>query len=153
MTLLIVMLGIALIGDTLLTLQLQHIAKGGLKRLVLGWLAQVMIHFSSFKLSMGQGNVPIARKFFFFFFFFFHIFADHFHRELQKEKAIKVHRYSKTTASGTLRNHLLSHHAEEWVKDCQQKKIALRGKEGGEALAKVTGVPVDHQAEAQVPFT
>jgi hypothetical protein len=52
-----------------------------------------------------------------------------------------------------LRNHLLSHHAEEWVKDCQQRKIALRGKEGGEALAKVTGVPVDHQAEAQVPFT
>ena len=29
----------------------------------------------------------------------------------------------------------------------------MRGKEGEEALARVTGVPVDHQAEAQVPFT
>jgi hypothetical protein len=42
---------------------------------------------------------------------------------------------------------------EEWVQECQQQNIALRGKEGEEALAKVTGVPVDHQAEAQVPFT
>jgi hypothetical protein len=42
---------------------------------------------------------------------------------------------------------------EEWVQECQQKNIALRGKEGEEALAKVTGVPVDRQAEAWVPFT
>jgi hypothetical protein len=42
---------------------------------------------------------------------------------------------------------------EEWVQECQQKNIALRGKEGEEALAKVTGVPVDCQAEAWVPFT
>jgi len=83
MTLLIMMLGIALIGDTLLTLQLQHIAKGGLKRLVLGWLAQVMIHFSSFKLSMGQGNVPIACKFFFLFFsiFLLTIFTGNFKKK------------------------------------------------------------------------
>jgi hypothetical protein len=38
MTLLSVVLGIALIRGTLLTLQLHLITKGGLKRLVLGWL-------------------------------------------------------------------------------------------------------------------
>ena len=89
-----------------------------------------------------------------FFFFFSYIFADHFHRKLQEDnEAIKVHAYQESTASGPLRFHLLTHHAEEWVKACKKKNIALRGKEGEEALAKVTGVPVDHQAEARVPFT
>lgn len=55
--------------------------------------------------------------------------------------------------SGPLCSHLLNHHAEEWVQDCQKQNIALRGKEGEVALAKVTGVSVDRQAEAQVPFT
>jgi hypothetical protein len=152
MTLLSVVLGIALSRDTLLTLQLQLVAKGGLKRLVLGWLVLVMIHSSSSSLLMGQGNAHFACKFFFL--FSFHIFADNFHRKLhQNNGAIKVHRYAESTASGPLRFHLLSHHVEEWVQECQQKNIALRGKEGEEALAKVTGVPVDRQAEAQVPFT
>jgi hypothetical protein len=56
MTLLSVVLGIALSRDTILTLQLQLVTKGGLKRLVLGWLALVMIHSSSSSLLMGQGN-------------------------------------------------------------------------------------------------
>jgi hypothetical protein len=67
MTLLSVVLGIALIRGTLLTLQLQLVAKGGLKRLVLGWLALVMIHSSSSSLLMGQGNAHFACKFFFLF--------------------------------------------------------------------------------------
>ena len=29
----------------------------------------------------------------------------------------------------------------------------MRGKEGREAMARLTGVPVEHQAEARVPFT
>ena len=29
----------------------------------------------------------------------------------------------------------------------------MRGREGGEALANVTRVPVKHQGEAQIPFT
>ena len=89
-----------------------------------------------------------------FFFFFFHIFADNFHRNLCKTNpAIKLHSYSGSTASVPLRAHLLAHHAEEWVQACWEKNIDLRGKEGEEALARVTGVPVDRQAEAQVPFT
>lgn len=64
-----------------------------------------------------------------------------------------MHPYSGSTASGPLRAHLLARHAEEWVQACREKNIDLRGKEGEEALAKVTGVPVDRQAEAQVPFT
>jgi hypothetical protein len=90
----------------------------------------------------------------FFFSFSSHIFTDKFHRKLrQNNGAIRVHRYAESTASGPLRSHLLTHHAEEWVQECQQQNIALRGKGGEEALAKVTGVPVDHQAEARVPFT
>jgi hypothetical protein len=64
-----------------------------------------------------------------------------------------VHQYQESTASGPLRAHLLTRHAQEWVEACQEKNIALRGKEGEEALAKVSGVPVNRQAEARVPFT
>ena len=91
-----------------------------------------------------------------FFFFFFHIFADNFHRNFCKTNpGIKLHSYSGSgyTASGPLCAHLLACHAEEWAQACWEKNIDLRGKEGEEALARVTGVPVDHQAEAQVPFT
>jgi hypothetical protein len=42
---------------------------------------------------------------------------------------------------------------EEWVKECQKLKIELRGKEGKEAIARFTGVPVECQAEARIPFT
>jgi hypothetical protein len=52
-----------------------------------------------------------------------------------------------------LQNHLLKHHAEEWVKECQSLKIQLRGKEGEAAMARVTGVHVEHQAKARIPFT
>ena len=101
---------------------------------------------------MGQGNAHFACKFFFL--NFSHIFADNFHRKLRASGvAIKIHRYKDSTASGPLRSHLLNHHAEEWVQDCQKQNIALRGKEGEAALAKVTGVSVDRQAEAWVPFT
>jgi hypothetical protein len=52
-----------------------------------------------------------------------------------------------------LHGHLLKDHAEEWVQRCQEKNIQPRGKEGEEALAQVAGHPVDHRAEARVPFT
>ena len=66
MTLLSLVLGATLIRDTLLTLEVQHITKGGLKGLALGWLAQVMTHSSLS--SMGQGNAHFACEFFFPFF-------------------------------------------------------------------------------------
>lgn len=90
------------------------------------------------------------------FFFLFPIlfFTDNFHRKLhQQNGTVKVHPYRERTASGPLRAHLLAHHAEEWVQECQKLNIELRGKEGGEASARVTGLPVGHQAEAQVAFT
>jgi hypothetical protein len=40
-----------------------------------------------------------------------------------------------------------------WVAECQRLKIVLRGKEGEEAVARVTGVPVERQAERRTPFT
>ena len=64
MTLLSMVLSIALVRGTLLALLLQHIMKPGLKRLVPGSLAQVMTHFSSLSLLMGQGNAHFACKFF-----------------------------------------------------------------------------------------
>jgi hypothetical protein len=89
-----------------------------------------------------------------FFAFFPNFCADIFHRELRKTNpAIRVHSYKSSTATGPLRAHLLTRHAEEWVRECQKQNIPLRGKEGEEALAKVTGVSVDRQAEARVPFT
>ena len=101
---------------------------------------------------MGQGNAQFACKFFFE--NLSHIFADNFHRKLGTSGvAIKIHCYKDNTASGPLRSHLLNHHAEEWVQDCQKQNIALRGKQGEATLAKVTGVSVDCQAEAWVPFT
>ena len=42
---------------------------------------------------------------------------------------------------------------EEWVKECQRLKIDLRGKEGEEATARFTGLPVERQDEACIPFT
>ncbi|KAN0131804.1 hypothetical protein V8E53_010332, partial [Lactarius tabidus] len=65
----------------------------------------------------------------------------------------RVHHYSETTATGTLRTHLLNNHLEEWVGKCQKNKIQLKGKEGEEALAKFTGVPLQHQAKARVAFS
>src|SRR6202012_2711326 len=86
--------------------------------------------------------------------FFPPYFADNFHRKLhQNNRSIKVHPYAESTASGPLRAHLLNRHAQEWVEACQEQNIALRGKEGEEALAKVSGVPVNRQAEARTPFT
>ena len=147
MTLLSLVLGAALIRDTPLTLEVQHITKGGLKGLALGWLAQVMTHSSSLRSSMGQGNAHFACEFFFS--FFPPYFADNFHRKLhQNNHSIKVHPYAESTASGPLHTHLLNHHAQEWAEVCQEQNIALRGKEGEEALARVSGVPVNRQAEA-----
>jgi hypothetical protein len=71
-----VMLGLVLLQDPPLALQLQLVAKGGLKRLVLGWLAQVMMFYSSFNLLRGQGNVPFACKFFIQFFIQFFIYRQ-----------------------------------------------------------------------------
>ena len=68
--------------------------------------------------------------------------------ELSKYTLIKA-----TTATGNLQAHLLSHHADEWVQECKTLQVNLRGKEGEEALAKTTGVSVEHQGEARVPFT
>lgn len=87
-------------------------------------------------------------------FFFFSLFSEIFHRRLQQDNgAVKVHPYKATTATGNLRAHLLSHHADEWVQECKTLQVNLRGKEGEEALAKTTGVSVEHQGEARVPFT
>ena len=65
----------------------------------------------------------------------------------------KVHHYSGNTGSGTLWAHLLNHHLEAWVSECQEKNIVLRGKEGEEAHAKFTGRPLQHQVKAQIPFS
>ena len=127
--------------------QLQPINQG-FKKLVLGWL---MTLSDSFKLLKGRNNVNSACKFFLL--FQLNIFEE-FYRALQKDDGtIKVHLYCATTATGSLRGHLLKHHAEEWVKECQSLKIGLRGKEGGVAMARVTGVPTEHQAVARIAFT
>ena len=87
-------------------------------------------------------------------FFYIIFFIEKFYRALQKDNgAVKVHSYRGSTASGPLRSHLLNHHCQEWVTECQALGIPLRGKEGEEAMARFTGVPVEHRAEARAPFT
>jgi hypothetical protein len=71
----------------------------------------------------------------------------------EENPASKVHQYSKTTASGTLRTHLFKSHQDEWVSECQRLNIEPRGKEGEEALANFMGLPVQRQAEARTPFS
>lgn len=69
------------------------------------------------------------------------------------EAYAKVYHYSTTTGSGTLRAHLLKCHLEVWVQGCQKKGLQLKGKEGEEALARFTGLPLQHQTQARVPFS
>lgn len=66
----------------------------------------------------------------------------------QDNEAVKAHSYCVTTATGSLQGHLLEHHGEEWMQECQKLKVYLRGREGVEVLTKVTGVSVKHLAEA-----
>ncbi len=86
--------------------------------------------------------------------FYFIYISEKFYRILhQDDGAIKVHSYRATTATGPLRSHLFKHHMEEWVKECQRLKINLRGREGEEAIARTTGLPIERQATAHIPFT
>jgi len=74
------------------------------------------------------------------------------YRDLYEDNpTAKVHPYSMTTATGSLRSHLSKNHLQEWVTECQRLKIDLRGKEGEEAFAKFTGLPIQHQTEACIP--
>ena len=65
----------------------------------------------------------------------------------------RVHPYSMNTTTGSLWSHLLKNHMQEWVSECQKLGIVLKGKEGEEAFAQFTGLPVQHQAEARIPFS
>ena len=80
-------------------------------------------------------------------------YSNKFYRSAAEEDvSIKVYSYSENTATSSLWSHLLSHHTKEWVEECQHLKIQLRGKEGKEALAKFTGIPVEQQHEVRKPF-
>jgi hypothetical protein len=61
--------------------------------------------------------------------------------------------YSIKTSTSSLRTHLLKSHMNEWLSECKRLNIIPRGKEGEEARAKVTGLPVQHLAKARVAFT
>jgi hypothetical protein len=69
------------------------------------------------------------------------------------EAYAKVHHYKAITGSGTLWSHL-NCHLQESVTGCQKKNIQPRGKEGEEAIARFTGLPLQqHQAKGQTPFS
>ena len=134
-----------------LALPHQHVPQKRLKKLVLGWPAQVMTRSGSFKLLEGRNSANFACECLF---SSWHYFSENFYRALhQDDHAVRVHSYHSTTATGSLRSHLLKHHPEEWVKECQRLNINMRGKEGEEAMARFTGIPVEHQAERRTPFT
>lgn len=65
----------------------------------------------------------------------------------------RVHHYSDSIRTGTLQAHLLNNHLDKWVDRCQRLNIELKGKEGKEALEKFTGLPLQCQAKACVPFS
>jgi hypothetical protein len=82
------------------------------------------------------------------------LISNKFYRSAaQEDESVKVFSYSMKTGTGTLRSHLLRHHAEDWVQKCQHLKIQLRGREGREALAMFTGIPVEQQVEERRPFS
>jgi hypothetical protein len=116
-----------------------------------------MIPSGSFSLmKRGERCVSSDCKFPFFLlsFYFYFYFSENFHSALKKDNpAVTVHKYQASTATGPLCTHLFKHHAEEWFKACKQDSVELRGKQGKAVVERFTGVPVEHQAEAQIPFT
>lgn len=135
-----------------LVLQLQGITKAKLKNLVLGYLAQLMILLGSLVWFRGERSASFVCEYFLI--FFQHFISNKFYRsKAAEDSSIKVGTYGDTTATATLRSHLLKFHPQEWVKECERLNIRLRGKEGKIAMAKFSGVPVGHQAATQAPFT
>lgn len=101
---------------------------------------------------MGKNCASSACKSLLFLFLFIKFFNT-IYRVVHKDSPSKVSGYSITTATSTLRSHLLKNHVHEWVSGCKELGIVPRGKEGEEAMAKVMGLPVQDLAEARETFS
>jgi hypothetical protein len=44
-----------------------------------------------------------------------------------------------TTSTGTLWNHLINHHTQEWASECKRKNLTVKSEAGLEALANYEG--------------
>ena len=53
----------------------------------------------------------------------------------EKDRAYRVHHYSLTTATETLRKHLIKCHMTEWVSECKRLNITIKADAGLEAIA------------------
>ena len=87
---------------------------------------------------------------FIFIFIFLKIFTVHSRRTIQLSLYTNIKRLLPLALCALI---FSKHHAEEWFKACKQDSVELRGKQGKAVVARSTGVPVEHQAEAQIPFT
>jgi hypothetical protein len=52
----------------------------------------------------------------------------------------RVHRYSTTTGTGTLRSHLINFHLDEWVSECKKENITIKAEAALEAIAAQQGI-------------
>ena len=55
--------------------------------------------------------------------------------EKAKNRAYRIHHYSLTTGTGTLRKHLIKCHRDKWVSECKRLNIIIKAEAGLEALA------------------
>jgi hypothetical protein len=72
-----------------------------------------------------------------FFFYFLNLIHIVFKNRSEKaqNRAYRVHHYSLSTGTGTLRNHLIKCHRDKWVSECKRLNITIKAEAGLEALA------------------
>jgi len=62
----------------------------------------------------------------------------------KQNTAYRVHDYSMSTATGTLRKHLINCHHDEWVSECKRRNITIKSAAG-------LGIAGDKNSKAQTP--
>ena len=73
----------------------------------------------------------------------------------EKEQNITyhIHSYSKTTATETLRRHLIFSHIGEWISECEKQGLTISSEAGLEAVAAYQGVKSKPQAIPRPQFS
>ena len=65
----------------------------------------------------------------------------------------RAYSYGMGAAVSTLRKHLISNHLKDWVEQCEALGLMIKGKEGQQAAAALTGSTVRSQAQARPQYS
>jgi len=71
----------------------------------------------------------------------------------EKNSTYRVHRYSITTATGTLRTHLINFHLDEWVSECKKENITIKAEAALEAIAAQQGITLNSNNPPRPQFS